>query len=235
MKTTLFRSAAAELVATAALTASIASFVLLHLLMSDAVDPVSTPVSMYALTFPGVVLFPLGASSLALVCAILAGRGLGLQRQGSIRWLLGTTAVMLVLASVFRSGTPESGLTFAAQVHRYAAGAAFVMLTLAGWLCAARMRESGASPAIRRAAWAVTALAVLTFLTTAANTFLPDLADGGDWRGIPQRVLLVVLSALIGVLIVSARREAAAPRETVVAAAPRSDAVGAPALLASKP
>src|SRR5690606_18419289 len=126
MKPSLFRSEAAELAATAALTASAASFVLLHLIMSDVVDPVSTPVSMYALTFPGVALFPLGALSLALACAILAGRGLGLQRQALIRWLLGTTAVMLVLASVFRSGTPESGLTFAAQVHRYTAGAAFV-------------------------------------------------------------------------------------------------------------
>jgi len=234
MKPSLFRSEAAELAATAALTASAASFVLLHLIMSDVVDPVSTPVSMYALTFPGVALFPLGALSLALACAILAGRGLGLQRQALIRWLLGTTAVMLVLASVFRSGTPESGLTFAAQVHRYTAGAAFVMLTLAGWLCAARMRESGASAAIRRATWAVTALAVLTFLTTTANTFLPGLADGGEWRGVPQRVLLVVLSALIGLLIVNSRREATAPEKTMAATAARGDAVGAPALAGSK-
>lgn len=240
MKPSLFRSDAAELTATLALATGVASFVLLHLLMSDVVDPVSTPVSMYALTSPGVVLFPLGALSLALACAILAGRGVGLQRQAFIRWLLGATAVMLVLASLFRSGTPESGLTVAAQIHRYTAGAAFVLLTVVAGLCTARMREAGASAAVRRATWWVTVLAALTFLTTTVNTFLPGLADGGDWRGVPQRVLLAVLSALIGVLIVNARREAVSPsslpsRNAGAAAARRGETVGAPVLAGSKP
>lgn len=240
MKPSLFRSDAAELTATLALATGVASFVLLHLLMSDVVDPVSTPVSMYALTSPGVVLFPLGALSLALACAILAGRGVGLRRQTFIRWLLGTTALMLVLASLFRSGTPESGLTVAAQIHRYTAGAAFVLLTVVAGLCAAQMREAGAAAAVRRAAWWVTVLAALTFLTTTVNTFLPGLADGGDWRGVPQRVLLAVLSALIGVLIVNARREAVSPsslpsRNAGAAAARRGETVGAPVLAGSKP
>ncbi|WP_026931341.1 DUF998 domain-containing protein [Glycomyces tenuis] len=239
MNRTLFRSPAAELAATAGLVTSVASFALLHLLMSEAVDPVSTPVSMYALSSPGTVLFPLGAVSLALSCAILAGRGVGLPRQSLVRFLLGSTAVMLVLASLFRSGTPESGLTVAAQIHRYTAGAAFVLLTVAAGLCAVRMRESGASTAVRRALWWVTALASLTFLTTAVNTFLPGLADGGDWRGVPQRVLLVVLSALVGVLIANSRLEAAprpvpSPRSVGAGMAPRSDAPGAPVLIASK-
>lgn len=239
MKRTLFRSAAAELVATASLVTSVASFALLHLLMSDVVDPVNTPVSMYAFSPPGVVLFPLGTVSLALACAILAVRGVGLPRQSFVRFLLGATAVMLVFATLFRSGTPESGLTVAAQIHRYAAGAAFVLLTAVAALCTARMSETGAAPVIRRATRWATVLASLTFATTAINTFLPGVADGGDWRGIPQRVLLVVLSALVGVLIANSRRERAprpAPslQRARAGMAPQGEAT-APVLVASKP
>ncbi|GAB3661740.1 DUF998 domain-containing protein [Glycomyces tarimensis] len=233
MNRSLFHTRAAEAAATIGLVLSVASFALLHLVMSDVVDPVSTPVSMYALTFPGNVLFPTGVVSLALACAILAGRGVGLPRDGFIRRLLGATAVMLVLAAVFRSGTPESGLTFGAQIHRYTAGAAFVLLTVVAGLCAVGMRRAGTAPAIRRAAASVTALASLTFLTTTVNTFLPALADGGEWRGVPQRVLLVVLSALIALLIANSS-PAASPRRARAGMAPRSDAHRAGELIASK-
>ena len=233
MKHTLFQTRAAELVATVCLVLSVASFALLHLTMSDVVNPVRTPVSMYALSFPGYVLFPTGTLGLALACAILAGRGVGLPRDRFVRWLLAATALMLVLATVFHSGTPQSGLTWEAQIHRYTAGAAFVLLTVVAGICTALMREAGTAPAIRRALWWVTALASLTFLTTTINTFLPGIADGGDWRGVPQRVLLVVLSALVGLLIANSGR-ALSPAGTTVRMAPQRDAVAAPALIASK-
>ncbi len=237
MTHTLFRSRAAEVTAMAAVAASQAGFAVMHLTQSHAVDAVATPVSSYALTWPGIVLFPVSVLSLALACTILAGRGVGLAREGFIRFLLGTTAVMLLCAAVFRTGTPESGLTWWAQIHRYTAGAAFVLLTVVAALCAARMKEADVPDWVRRGTWWATAMAALMFLTTTVNTFLPKVLDGGDWRGIPQRVLLVVLSALVWILIANTSRAtipastatpATAPVETATPAM-ASSGVGVPA------
>ncbi len=211
----------------AAVAASQAGFAVMHLTQYEAVDAVAVPVSAYALTWPGIVLFPASVLSLALACAILAGRGIGLAREGLARFLLGATAVMLVAAAVFRTGTPETGLTPGAQIHRYSAGAAFVLLTVVAGLCAARMKEAKAPDWVRRGTWGATWLAALMFVTTALNTFLPDLAGGGDWRGIPQRVLLVALSALVWILVANSSRAtirvpAAAPEVVPALAGARS-------------
>lgn len=222
----LFRSRAAEVTAMAAVAASQAGFAVMHLTQSDAVNPVATPVSSYALTWPGIVLFPASVLALAVACVILAGRGVGLAREGFIRFLLGSTSVMLLCAAVFRTGTPESGLTWWAQIHRYTAGAAFVLLTVVAALCAMRMKDADVPDWVRRGTWWVTGLAALTFLTTTVNTFLPGFLDGGDWRGIGQRVLLVVLSALVWLLVVNSARAA------VRTAAPVAASVGAEAAVA---
>lgn len=196
----------------AAVAASQAGFAVMHLTQYEAVDTVATPVSSYALTWPGIVLFPFSVLSLAFACAILAGRGVGLAREGFLRFLLGATAVMLVAAAVCRTGVPERGLNFTEQVHRYSAGAAFVFLTVVAGLCAARMKDAEVPDWVRRATWAVTAVAALMFATTTVNTFLPAVAGGGDWRGIPQRVLLVALSGLVWVLVANSSRATTAPR-----------------------
>jgi hypothetical protein len=241
MNRTLFRTRAAEVTAMSGVAASQAGFAVMHLTQAGAVDPVATPVSSYALTWPGIVLFPASVLSLALACAILAGRGTGLAREGFIRFLLGATAAMLVCAAVFRTGTPESGLTWWAQIHRYSAGAAFVLLTVVAALCAARMRDVGVPERVRRGTWWITVLAGLTFLTTTLNTFLPGFLDGGDWRGIGQRVLLVVLSALVWILVANsiraavpaAVRESAPVRTAGAVAAASALAVPAPAVPAA--
>lgn len=200
-----------------AVAASQAGFAVMHLTQSGAVDPVATPVSSYALTWPGVLLFPASVLALALACAILAGRGVGLAREGFIRFLLGSTAVMLLCAAVFRTGTPESGLTWWAQIHRYTAGAAFVLLTVVAALCAVRMKDADVPDWVRRGTWWVTVMAALTFLTTTVNTFLPGFLDGGDWRGVGQRVLLVVLSALVWILVANSSRVTVPVRTAVPA------------------
>jgi len=227
----LLRTRAAETTAMAAVAASQAGFAVMHLTQADAVDPVATPVSSYALTWPGIVLFPASVLALALACAILAGRGVGLAREGFIRFLLGSTAVMLLCAAIFRTGTPESGLTWWAQIHRYTAGAAFVLLTVVAALCAVRMKDADVPDWVRRGTWWATALAALTFLTTTVNTFLPGFLDGGDWRGIGQRVLLVVLSALVWILVANSTR-VAIPTATLatVPAAPEAAPAGVDAV-----
>lgn len=224
-----FRSRAAEVTAMSGVAASQAGFAVMHLTQSDAVDPVAVPVSSYAVTWPGIVLFPASVIALAAACAVLAGRGVGLAREGFIRLLLGATAVMLFCAAVFRTGTPESGLTWWAQIHRYTAGAAFVLLTVVAALCAVRMREAGAPAWVRHGTWWATALAALTFLTTTVNTFLPGFLDGGDWRGIPQRVLLVVLSTLLWFLVANSIRAAVPVPAAQPAPAPASQSALEPA------
>ncbi|GAA2320352.1 hypothetical protein GCM10009853_093070 [Glycomyces scopariae] len=199
----------------AGVAAAQAGFAVMHLTQSDAVDPVAIPVSAYAVTWPGVLLFPASVLALAAACAVLAGRGVGLDRDGFIRFLLGGTALMLVCAAVFRTGTPESGLTWWAQIHRYTAGAAFVLLTVVAALCAIRMRQAGAPAWVRHGTWWATVLSVATFATTTVNTFLPGFLDGGDWRGIPQRVLLVVLSTLLWFLVANSIRAAVPVAEPV--------------------
>lgn len=220
-----FRSRAAEVTAMAGVAASQAGFAVMHLTQGDAVDPVAIPVSAYAVTWPGVVLFPASVLALAAACAVLAGRGVGLAREGFIRFLLGGTTLMLVCAAVFRTGTPESGLTWWAQIHRYTAGAAFVLLTVIAALCAIRMRQAGAPAWVRHGTWWATAISVLTFATTTVNTFIPGFLDGGDWRGIPQRVLLVVLSTLLWFLVANSIRSA-----VPTVAAPAIEAAPAPVL-----
>jgi hypothetical protein len=213
-------SRAAEVTAAAAVAASQAGFAIMHLTQADSVDPIATPVSSYALTWPGILLFPASVLALALACAILAGRGVGLPREGFIRFLLGATAVMLLCAAIFRTGTPESGLTWWAQIHRYTAGAAFVLLTVVAALCAARMKDADVPDWVRRGTWWVTALAALTFLTTTVNTFLPGFLNGGEWRGVGQRVLLVVLSALVWILVANSSRTTIPARTATPATAP---------------
>lgn len=235
----MFESRGATAAARTGVWAGVGGFATMHLTQSALVDPVSTPVSSYALTWPGLVLFPAGVLGLALACAVLAVRGVGLPRDGLIRFLLGATVVMLLGAALFRTGTPDSGLTLGAQIHRYSAGAAFVLLTVVGGLATARMRQARVSPAVRSGMLWATVASALTFLTTTVNTFLPWLADGGDWRGIPQRILLVTLSGLILALIAnSARRTSPVPVRSLAGMrpeiAPRTDAAPEPLFVASK-
>jgi hypothetical protein len=185
--------------AAVAATAGITSFALLHVLMADIVDPLRQPVSSYALTQPGTTLFATGALGLAAACAILAG--IGAPRHTGVRVLLALTSVMFVLVVMFRTDAGTDVSSIGGQVHRYAAGAAFVLLTLVG-LWSTRHRSAPTGPAVT---W-LTVLSALILLVTTLNTFLPDLADGGQWRGLPQRVLLVVQSLLIMVLARRPRR-----------------------------
>jgi len=194
---------------------AVACFVMLHLLMADVVDPLQQPVSSYALVSPGTALFGVGTLSIAAACAVLSYAGLGTAHQHRVRRLLGATAVMLTLVVVFRTDTGDTVTSMAGQIHRYAAGAAFVLLVLAAWLVC---RELTWAPTDRRLGawmWGLTGLSVATLLLTALNTFLPEIAGGGDWRGLPQRALLLNQTAILIVMgLVARRRTVVAPSPT---------------------
>jgi hypothetical protein len=218
MQKTLFHSPAAGFAAGTAIALSVLSFAVIHLSMSDTVHPLTGTVSTYALAFPGNVLFPTGAMGLAVACAVLAGRGVGLPRQGPIRWILAVTPLLLLATSVFRTGTPETGLTAGAQIHRYSAGAAFIALIVVALLCIERSRGTDVPVGVRRALMWIAVLSLATFAVTTVNTFWPGFLSGGEWRGVPQRVLLAVQSAQLLVLLVSSRGEVAAATAAVPSA-----------------
>ncbi|MGH8791928.1 MAG: DUF998 domain-containing protein [Stackebrandtia sp.] len=217
----------AGVAAVAGAVVGMASFGLMHVLMAEEVNPVRQPVSAYALASPGDALFVAGASGLAVACAALAVGGRGPARQASVRLLLAVTSAMLVLAAAFPTDSGVNVSTVGGQIHRYSAGAAFVLITLAGFAACVRGRREDVSAAARRATMLLTVVCAATFLVTTVNTFLPELADGGQWRGLPQRVLLAAQSLLI-VTLAWAPRE----RRAVLAVPPRGD-VSAPANLAA--
>lgn len=185
---------------------SLVCFVMLHLLMADVVDPLQQPVSSYALISPGTELFGLGTMSIAGACVLLAFVGLGVPGQNRARAMLAATSVMLTLVVVFRTDAGDTVSSIAGQIHRYAAGAAFVLVVLAA---ASMCRELTGTAGDRRWGfwmWGLTVLSVATLLLTALNTFLPELAGGGDWRGLPQRALLLNQTLIVIVMGLVARR-----------------------------
>lgn len=175
---------------------AIASFIAMHCLMARTVDPVVQPVSGYALAEPGNVLFPVGALSLTLACAAVT---FGPELSAISRFGLFTTAGAFLLVTMFRTDSTHDVSSLGGEIHRYAAAAAFTLLTATGVVVALRLRHGDNSANIwRRLSLPVlAALAVATLLLTAVNTFIPDFADGGQWRGIPQRILLLILCMLI--------------------------------------
>lgn len=173
-------------------------FLIMHLAMTDVVDPFQQPVSSYALTSPGSALFALGTMAVALSCAVLARVGLGLRDEALLRGSLAGAAVLLVLVVLFRTDTGDSVTSAAGQIHRFAAGGAFVLLACSGWMAWRRLAGTD-----QHAAVAVGVLTLLGFgalVLTGLNTFMPDLAGGGQWRGLPQRALLAIQTGLVVVL-----------------------------------
>ncbi|MGH8876405.1 MAG: DUF998 domain-containing protein [Stackebrandtia sp.] len=173
----------------------IASFATLHLLLAGTVDPLRDPVSAYALVPVGDGLFAAGALGYAVSCAVLALPGReGARRYTAARALSAVTSVMFVLVVAFPTDAGPAVSSIGGQIHRYAAGAAFIGMTLLGF---ARSRPGGAA---RGWTAVLTGLSAATLLLTTVNTFAPGLADGGAWRGAPQRILLVIHAVMLIVL-----------------------------------
>lgn len=183
------------------------SFVVLHVLVPSAVDPVQQPVSTYALTQPGTMLFATGTLALAASCLAFAVRGPGLPREGAIRWLLGLSVVALAMVVVFRTDSTVAVTSMDGEIHRYAAGAAFIMLTLAAIAVALQAKVTGMGrwPAV------LAVLSVVSLLFNGLNIVAPTLLDGQAWRGIPQRVLLAVQMLFMVLLAMAPRRGRARP------------------------
>ncbi|GAA4917404.1 uncharacterized protein DUF998 [Stackebrandtia albiflava] len=196
---------------------ALAGFAFLHVAAADRVDPLRQPVSSYALGSPGDAVFAASAFAVAAACGLTALAFLGRSRPAV--WGLSGAAVMYVLVVVFPTDAGVAVSTFAGQVHRYAAGAAFVGVTgVAVWL--AVTCRGGRHGVVLR--W-LAIVSVVTLLITTVNTFLPWLADGGSWRGLPQRALLFVH---IGFLWVMGARDRRTESPAVVPAPEREVVAG---------
>jgi hypothetical protein len=179
----------------------IVSFTVMHLTMSEQVNPFRQPVSMYVLDFPGNVLFPLGVLGLAMSCLLLAVRGIRPYRHIAARWLLAFASVMLVAVVVFRTDASEGVSSMVGEVHRYAAGASFTLLTSAGINICVRAGAEWPS----RWPMVLTAISSATLIIITVNLFAPTLLEAAAWRGVPQRILLTVQAVLILLLATTPR------------------------------
>ena len=199
--------------ATVAAGLAVISFVSLHLVMASIVDPLRQPVSSYALTAPGDVLFAMGSFSLAAACLLAALFAPGLPRgDGLIRVLLAGSALMLVLVVVFRTDRSDAVLSISGEIHRWSAGVAFGMLTAvgAGWAWWGRGTVTG------RWATVLTAVGAVALLAIVVTTFTPDLVAGRQWRGLPQRALLLVQTLWLAVLVAPTEQFRSATARRVV-------------------
>ena len=195
------RASRRPLFAAVAVVATIAGagcFLVMHVAMTGVVDPLRQPVSSYALTAPGSMLFALGTLAVAASCALLARFGVGLQDEGRLRFGLGCVAFLLTLVVAFRTDASDAVTSASGQIHRFAAGGAFVLLVCLGWMAWRRFAVTD-KVAAGVVGW-LTALGFGALLVTGVNTFLPELVGGGSWRGVPQRVLLTIHIMLVVVL-----------------------------------
>ncbi|WP_134325082.1 DUF998 domain-containing protein [Cumulibacter soli] len=169
-----------------ALTA-IAAMVAIHVLMAGSVDPVSQTLSMYGVATASSGLFAVACTALALAVVSLASH---LPVMGRISAYLG--AVMLELVVIFPTDAGSGALSLSAQIHRYAAAAAFVLLAVAimSYLpqCSARLRHS---------MLVILVGVALALLLTIAAALWPTLWSMDEWRGIPQRLLMFLEASAI--------------------------------------
>ncbi|GLZ75760.1 hypothetical protein Afil01_05670 [Actinorhabdospora filicis] len=159
----------------------------LHMVPSD-VDPMRDPVSSYVRVGGGWQ-FTLGVTAMAAACYVLASAALPGPRTAMLRGVLAIAGASFQTAAVFPTDAGASVVTASAEIHRWAAGIGMGAIPVAGLLFLTVLRGSGRPQAAK---WLGVTVAVSVFLlaVTVIGTFLPDFMHSGDWRGLPQRVLL---------------------------------------------
>ncbi|QHC00573.1 DUF998 domain-containing protein [Epidermidibacterium keratini] len=171
---------------------SIIAMALVHVVAIGAVDPIDQTMSMYGVHRLSAGLFGLGCTALAAACVALADR---LPRVG--RWAAYGAALTLVLVVVFPTDVGNGPLSLSAQIHRYAAGTAFALLAIL--ICAVLATSRAASGVLT----VLLVIAAVVLALTIIATFAPDFLGISQWRGVPQRVML--LDYALAVALIGAR------------------------------
>lgn len=179
-----------------------ASFIFMFVAMPQ-VDFMRHPVSIYENEQPGLAGYIVATAGIAVACGCLA-----LAAEGWPRPVLAGAGLAFVVAAVFPTD-PGTGVdTVAGYVHRYASGTGFGLVIIAGFL-----GWAAASRGPRRAALLGLSIGNVVLMgLVVMNTFFPTFADGRAWRGLPQRILLFTLAAVLVMLASRAADRAAAAR-----------------------
>lgn len=173
---------------------TVAILVILHVIMAGKVRINIDPVSVYAINQEGVLLFDLACMAIAAACvAVLFGH---VGTEPVPRWCLAGSAVALLFVVGFDTDAGATVSTIGGYVHRYAAGVVFILVTVAAAHMWRRLSGSG----LGRTLGVLTFLNLILLILNVSGTYLPNLANGGQWRGIPQRLLLLSLVVSIVVL-----------------------------------
>ncbi|ADD41861.1 DUF998 domain-containing protein [Stackebrandtia nassauensis] len=183
---------------------TMAILIAMHVIMADQVRVNIDPVSVFAINREGVLLFDLACLSIAVACVAVLFGPLGSERV--TRRCLAGSAVALLFVVGFDTDAGATVSSFSGYVHRYAAGAVFVMITVA----TAHLWRRVPDPRLRRAFAVMTLINLVLLILNVWGTYLPDLAYGGQWRGIPQRLLVV--SQVVSIVAMAFVPKAKSPR-----------------------
>lgn len=194
-------------------------FVLLHVAMAGVVDPAQQPISDTALDQPGTVLFGFGVLTMAVACTALALGGIGLSDEMPVRRTLSAVAVLLVVVAIFPTDRGPVPTSVVGEIHRWSASIVFLALTLAAWQI---WQRTDAEPR-RRWLAALTVAGVVSLAINSVNLMFPEFANGWQWRGVPQRAMLITHLTVILTLAIGATQFKSEPEPAVdSAAAPAS-------------
>lgn len=161
------------------------------------VDFMRHPVSIYENEQPGFTGYLIATAGICVSCTCLA-----LATTGWPRIVLTVAAGAFAAAAIFPTD-PGTGVdTVAGYIHRYASGTGFGLVIIAGFLGFAAERGRLRRPVLL---WLSIVNVVLMALVV-MNTFFPTFADGRAWRGLPQRLLLFTLAAILVMLASPGRR-----------------------------
>lgn len=171
----------------------------LHVVASGRINPLESPLSGYVFVDGYGWMF--GASVVGMAVGglgvLISLRGTALPSRGLPRLALVLAAVCCLLVALFP--TNKAGpLTLSAEIHRYAAGVAFVCVPIAALLVAAHLSGSGGpSRWLRRTALG-TALLLAMFLTSHFGV-LPE--EVRQLSGLFQRIMFALQLATIAQLL----------------------------------
>ncbi|GAA3508704.1 hypothetical protein FHR32_004719 [Streptosporangium album] len=179
-----------------------------HLAAAGTVDPLTGPVSDYALLDASAWAMAGGTITLAM-SAIWVAYGLTRvdpARSAAARVLLVAGALGLLLTAVFPAGTASGVTSAAGEIHRWSAAVVFTALPCAGWMLGRRFRIPALS-----AVSAASAALLAVFLAAHPGSPTADLVNGPGYYGLVERLLMLSEMALILLSARSAGRRPALP------------------------
>jgi Protein of unknown function (DUF998) len=200
------------------------TMIYMNLAFHDEFNPVTTPLSYYALADGGSQMFTSAAVALAIgVLAVLLGMArAGVRMAGRPTVLFSVWALCLVLSAVFPIDDAPVIMTFAGWMHQFAGAGILAFLSVAGLAATPRLAEH---PAWRPIVGTVRTLSIgaavlaTAYIVSRLDDVFPGVFGEVDIGGFLQRGVLAFDIAVVAALAVqlvrvswpAVRSRAAAP------------------------